>query len=86
MMRTTREPLSQVAIVCGMCDQAYLCKMFHRLIGMSHLDGVGSSRRAALITTSRTAFANALADAIGVRLRDIPRTPRKVKAAIGLKA
>src|ERR1700722_5836850 len=35
MMRTTREPLSQVAIACGMCDQAYLCKMFHRLIGMS---------------------------------------------------
>jgi AraC family transcriptional regulator len=35
MMRTTREPLSQVAIACGMCDQAHLCKMFRRLIGMS---------------------------------------------------
>ena len=32
------------------------------------------------------AFANALADATGVRLRDMPLTPRKVKAAIGLKA
>ena len=35
MMTTTREPLSQVAIACGMCDQAHLCKMFRRLIGMS---------------------------------------------------
>jgi transcriptional regulator GlxA family with amidase domain len=35
MMRTTREPLSQVAISCGVCDQAYLCKMFRRMIGMS---------------------------------------------------
>jgi transcriptional regulator GlxA family with amidase domain len=35
MIRTTREPLSQVAIACGVCDQAYLCKMFRRMIGMS---------------------------------------------------
>jgi transcriptional regulator GlxA family with amidase domain len=35
MMRTTREPLSQIAIACGVCDQAYLCKMFRRMIGMS---------------------------------------------------
>jgi hypothetical protein len=26
MMRTTREPLSQVAVACGLCDQAHLCK------------------------------------------------------------
>ena len=32
------------------------------------------------------AFANALADATGVRLRDMPLTPLKVKAAIGLNA
>ena len=35
MLRTTREPLSQVAIACGMCDQAYLCRTFRRLTGMS---------------------------------------------------
>ena len=35
MMRTTREPLSQVAIACGLCDQAHLCKVFRRMIGMS---------------------------------------------------
>jgi AraC family transcriptional regulator len=35
MMRTTRQPLSQVAVACGLCDQAHLCKMFRRVIGMS---------------------------------------------------
>ena len=35
MLRTTREPLSQVAIACGMCDQAYLCRTFRHLTGMS---------------------------------------------------
>ena len=35
MMSTTREPLSQVAIACGLCDQAHLCKVFRRAIGMS---------------------------------------------------
>ena len=38
MMRTTREPLSQIAVACGVCDQAYLCKMFRRSIGMSPSD------------------------------------------------
>jgi AraC family transcriptional regulator len=35
MMSTTREPLSQIAIACGLCDQGHLCKVFHRVIGMS---------------------------------------------------
>ena len=35
MMSTTREPLSQIAIACGMCDQAHLCKVFRRMTGMS---------------------------------------------------
>jgi AraC family transcriptional regulator len=35
MMRTTREPLSRVAVACGLCDQAHLCKVFRRTIGMS---------------------------------------------------
>ena len=37
MMSTTREPLSQIAIACGMCDQAHLSKVFRRMIGMSPL-------------------------------------------------
>jgi AraC-like DNA-binding protein len=28
-------PLSRVAVACGLCDQAHLCKVFRRLIGMS---------------------------------------------------
>jgi AraC-like DNA-binding protein len=35
MMRTTREPLSQVAVGCGLCDQAHLCKVFRRMVGMT---------------------------------------------------
>jgi AraC family transcriptional regulator len=35
LIRTTGEPLSQVAVACGLCDQAHLCKVFHRTIGMS---------------------------------------------------
>jgi AraC-like DNA-binding protein len=35
MMSTTREPLSQIAIACGLCDQAHLCKVFRRMLGMS---------------------------------------------------
>jgi transcriptional regulator GlxA family with amidase domain len=35
LMKTTREPLSQLAAACGMCDQAHLCRVFRRTIGMS---------------------------------------------------
>jgi AraC family transcriptional regulator len=35
ILRMTRVPLSQVAIACGMCDQAYLGRTFRRLTGMS---------------------------------------------------
>jgi AraC-like DNA-binding protein len=35
MMKATREPLSQLAIACGLCDQAHLCRVFRRMIGMS---------------------------------------------------
>ena len=35
MMSTTRESLSQIAIACGMCDQAHFSRVFRRMIGMS---------------------------------------------------
>ena len=35
MLTTTREPLSQVALACGLSDQQHLCKVFRRTIGMS---------------------------------------------------
>jgi transcriptional regulator GlxA family with amidase domain len=35
MMSTTREPLSQIAIACGMYDQANFSKVFRRMIGMT---------------------------------------------------
>jgi AraC family transcriptional regulator len=34
LMKTTRDPLSQVAVACGLCDQAHLYRLFQREIGM----------------------------------------------------
>jgi transcriptional regulator GlxA family with amidase domain len=35
LMRTTAEPLSQIAVQCGLCDQSHLCRLFRRLIGQT---------------------------------------------------
>jgi transcriptional regulator GlxA family with amidase domain len=35
MLITTQEPISQLALACGFSDQAHLCKLFGRTIGMS---------------------------------------------------
>ena len=33
MMLTTRDPLSQIALACGLADQAHLSKLFRRWVG-----------------------------------------------------
>jgi transcriptional regulator GlxA family with amidase domain len=35
MMRTTSEPLCQIAIACGLCDQSHFCRVFRRIVGQS---------------------------------------------------
>jgi AraC family transcriptional regulator len=35
MMLATAEPLSQIALSCGLADQAHLCKLFRRLVGQT---------------------------------------------------
>lgn len=35
LMLRTREPLSQIALACGLSDQAHLCNLFRRLVGVS---------------------------------------------------
>jgi AraC family transcriptional regulator len=35
LMLASRAPLSQVALECGMCDQAHLCRCFRRIVGIS---------------------------------------------------
>jgi len=35
LMHTTSDPLSHIAIQCGLCDQSHLCRLFRRLVGQS---------------------------------------------------
>jgi AraC family transcriptional regulator len=35
LMLTSRLPLSQVALECGMCDQAHLSRVFRRIVGIN---------------------------------------------------
>jgi AraC family transcriptional regulator len=35
LMLTSRLPLSQVALECGMCDQPHLCRVFRRIVGVN---------------------------------------------------
>jgi AraC family transcriptional regulator len=35
MIRNTAEPLSHIAIACGLCDQSHLCRVFRRLLGQT---------------------------------------------------
>jgi AraC family transcriptional regulator len=35
LMLTSRLPLSQVALECGMCDQAHFCRVFRRIVGIN---------------------------------------------------
>jgi AraC family transcriptional regulator len=35
VMLTSRLPLSQVALECGMCDQAHLSRVFRRIVGIT---------------------------------------------------
>jgi AraC family transcriptional regulator len=35
LMRSTQEPLSQIALTCGLNDQSSLCRLFRRVVGRS---------------------------------------------------
>jgi len=35
LMLSSRKPLAQVALECGMCDQAHLCRAFRRFVGIN---------------------------------------------------
>jgi AraC family transcriptional regulator len=35
LMLASRRPLSQVALECGMCDQAHFCRVFRRFVGIN---------------------------------------------------
>jgi transcriptional regulator GlxA family with amidase domain len=35
LMLTTSEPLSSIAVRCGMCDQPHFTRSFHRIVGVT---------------------------------------------------
>ena len=35
LLRTSREPLSQIALTAGFCDQAHFCRVFRRVLGVT---------------------------------------------------
>jgi AraC family transcriptional regulator len=35
LMRTSSEPLSQIALTAGFCDQSHLCRVFRRVVGVT---------------------------------------------------
>jgi AraC family transcriptional regulator len=35
LLRTSREPLSQIALTAGFCDQSHLCRVFRRVLGIT---------------------------------------------------
>ena len=47
LMLTTCEPLSSIALTCGMCDQSHLTHTFHRIVGETP-DSWRRTRRSAL--------------------------------------
>jgi AraC family transcriptional regulator len=56
LISSTRDDLSQIAVVCGFCDQAHLSRSFRRVVGLSpgrwrrkHADFVSSSAGRALL-------------------------------------
>jgi AraC-like DNA-binding protein len=63
LLRTTREPLSQIAVTGGFCDQSHLCRVFRRVLGMTPVawrranaiaPGTGGGARS-LVSTARSA-------------------------------
>jgi AraC family transcriptional regulator len=55
LMLTSRIPLSQVALACGMCDQAHFSRTFRRIVGTNP----GVWRRQFLLDTGRGEHASA---------------------------
>jgi AraC family transcriptional regulator len=55
LMLTSRVPLSQVALACGMCDQAHFSRTFRRIVGTNP----GTWRRQFLLDTGPGEHASA---------------------------
>jgi AraC family transcriptional regulator len=73
VLRTTQEPLSQIAVTAGFCDQSHLCRVFRRVLGATP----AAWRRANIAdqqTTSGIAASPSSSRAHPRRLEGIPAT------------
>src|ERR1700691_5784988 len=73
LMSTTRKPLSQIAIACGLCDQAHLCKVFRRMIGLSPSAWRRTSRIAGVSPTGNRGPDSARRGSQEVAMTEYPR-------------
>ncbi len=74
LIETTNEPLSQIALASGLCDQAHLCRVFRRKMGITpaawrHANGNGP--RVVYPAHSQ----NAAAASCGLQHRKAPGAP-----------
>ncbi len=52
MMVTTKHPLSQIALDCGLCDQSHLTRLFRRLVGTTPSEWRRECAHGSLVPTS----------------------------------
>jgi AraC-like DNA-binding protein len=72
LLETTREPLSQVALSCGLYDHAHFCRVFRRCTGMNPAAwrranaGVGSRNRLSGAISCSTSHSSGAIEVSGV--------------------
>ena len=80
LMVASQAPLSQVALECGLCDQAHLCRCFRRIVGTSP----GVWRRqfpVSLATGACGGRQGAVRTAVGRTSQSSPEVAKSISAA-----
>ena len=85
LLRTSREPLSQIALTAGFCDQAHFCRVFRRVLGVTpaawrQINATGPGRTRVQIASRRSkpiqlSFCRVL---LGAWPWLLPRQPRRL--------
>lgn len=67
MMLTTRHPLCQIALECGLCDQSHLTRLFRRLVGTTPGEWRREHACGSLESPPRMRMAHAAKCSVGAR-------------------